>query len=625
MFLWDGLAPDNVNATDTPNLWALKNSGVYFTDHHSTYPTFTMVNSGSFATGAFPGSAGVYDNIIWQPGPTGVDSSGRTIDYRQTVELNDYAILRSLNAWYGGRLLLVETLFQAAQKAGFVTAAIGKTGAAYLQDYGEGGVILDEKMAWPLSLVNELQATGYPLPRLTPLAYPPGTVTLDPNNGDPTAAQPTLYMTDGVTGDPTAGVTSPFRNANQYMLKVYLNYILPNMRPMLSFIWFRDPDGTQHNYGVGTAAAVDALRSQDAFLGQLLAKLDTLGIRDTTDVMILSDHGHSNYSGPLSLFPLRAIVNGDVGEVDPTGYSVSGEVRPADLLTRAGFNAFDGKGCNFSPVLSGIKADGSRVYPTQIDTDGTVCGLPAGRRYTTANFTVPSTLPPDAVIVAPNGGSDVFHIPSADPNLVLRVVRFLQSREEYGAMFINDRYGDIPGTMRLSVIRVQDTAGRAPDIMASYNFDANALIQGAVGTEFCTVRNFRGGHGSFSPIDVHNAMFASGPDFRTGFVDTLPSSNIDVAPTVARILGLSLVGAEGRQLAEAFVDGPNISDFVISKAASRPPPAVGLVMNLPTDPDGLDVDYSATTFTFELQSKSVVAPNGGVAYSYFDSATPIRQ
>src|SRR5262249_26927535 len=176
------------------------------------------------------------------------------------------------------------------------------------------------------------------------------------------------------------------------------------------------------------------------------------------------------------------------------------------------FDLCDGRGCNCSPVLSGIKADGPRFSPTQIDPDGTFCALPAGRLYTTAKFTVPSALPPDAVIVAPNGGSDVFHIPSADPNLVLRVVRFLQSREEYGAMFVNDRYGDFPGTMRLSVIRVQDTADRAPDIMASYNFDANALIQGAVGTEFCTARNFRGGHGSFSPIDVHNAMFASGPD-----------------------------------------------------------------------------------------------------------------
>lgn len=624
LFLWDGLAPGNVNMTDTPNLWALKSAGAYFTAHHSTYPTFTMVNSGSFATGALPGFAGVYDNIIWQPGPMGVDATGQRGDYRQTIELNDYAILRTLNDWYGGHLLLADTLFGAAQQAGLVTAAIGKTGAAYLQDYREGGFVLDEKMAWPLSLVTELQAVPYPLPRLTPFAYPPGTVTLAPNNGDPTAALATSFMTDGVTSDPTASSTSPFRNSNQYMLKIYLNYILPTKLPAVSFIWFKDPDGTQHNYGVGTAAALDALHSEDAFLGQLLAKLDALGIRSTTDVLILSDHGHSNYSGPLSLFPLRSIVAGNVGAVDPNGYSVSGEVRPADLLSRAGFRAFDGKGCKYSPVLSGIKADGTLVYPTQIDADGSLCGLPAGRRYTTGNFTVPASLPPDAVVVAPNGGSDVFHVPSADPSLVESVVRFLQSREEYGAIFVNDRYGNIPGTMHMSVVRIQDLDGRTPDIVASYNFDADAVIQGAVGTEFGTVRNFRGGHGSFSSVDVHNVMVAAGPDFRAGFVDTLATSNADVAPTVAHILGLPLPGAEGRPLIEALVSGPAVSDFISLSTVFRPTPAVGLVMKLPTNPDGLDIDPSATTFTFELLTTFILTSNGGI-YTYFDSARPIRQ
>src|SRR4051794_5047112 len=51
IFVWDGMRPDSITAADTPNLLALKQHGVEFSDNHSTYPTFTMMNAASFATG----------------------------------------------------------------------------------------------------------------------------------------------------------------------------------------------------------------------------------------------------------------------------------------------------------------------------------------------------------------------------------------------------------------------------------------------------------------------------------------------------------------------------------------------------------------------------------------------
>jgi Type I phosphodiesterase / nucleotide pyrophosphatase len=62
IFVWDGLRPDSVTAKDTPNLYAMREAGVNFTDNHSTYPTFTMMNAASFATGSFSGTTGYYDN-----------------------------------------------------------------------------------------------------------------------------------------------------------------------------------------------------------------------------------------------------------------------------------------------------------------------------------------------------------------------------------------------------------------------------------------------------------------------------------------------------------------------------------------------------------------------------------
>src|SRR5207244_10514519 len=126
--VWDGLRPDAIDAARTPNLARLREAGTEFTDNHSTYPTFTMMNSASFATGGFPGTAGFYGNVVWQPGAQGEDSSGKPVDFRQPVFSEDYAILDALGRQVEGRLLLAPTLFDAAQKAGMATIALGKNG-----------------------------------------------------------------------------------------------------------------------------------------------------------------------------------------------------------------------------------------------------------------------------------------------------------------------------------------------------------------------------------------------------------------------------------------------------------------------------------------------------------------
>ena len=112
------------------------------------------------------------------------------------------------------------------------------------------------------------------------------------------------------------------------MLNTYMNFILPVKNPDISVIWFRNPDSTEHGYGPGSAAYKDALGKMDSMLGQLRAQLEKLGINGTTDIIVVSDHGH-NSAGDASLFPLRDIENGAVvttGTNPVSGYSVSGDV-----------------------------------------------------------------------------------------------------------------------------------------------------------------------------------------------------------------------------------------------------------------------------------------------------------
>lgn len=621
IFVWDGMRPDAISAQDTPNLYALAQGGVNFTDHHSTYPTFTMMNSASIATGSFPGTTGFYGNTLWAPGASGNNSSGAPVDFQQPVFTEDYAVLEDLDRYYQGQLLLVGTLFQAAQAAGLKTAAVGKTGAAFLQDYKRGGVILDERHVYPARVAKGLQAAGFALPKLTPFAYPNGEVTLAANNGDPTAGKARVNLADGVTSDPTDASGELNAAANTYLMSAYLDYILPTEKPDVSVVWLRSPDSTEHTYGVGVPNFRDALHTQDRLLGRLEDKLRTLGELDSTNIIVVSDHAHSNVAGSTQFFPLRAIANGTVGNPDPNGYSASGDVRTADLLTRAGFKAFDGNGCTLDPVLSGLKADGSPVYPVRTDPDGSVCGK-AGTKYNTPAYRVPAQLPPDGLVIAANGGSDYLYAPGHDAALVTRAVRFLQSREEYGAIFVADRYS-VPGTLSMSLIRLENTAGRNPDIIVSFNFDENAVVQGFKGTEYESAQNNRGMHGSFSPIDVHNTLVAGGPNFRQGFRDTAPSGNVDVAPTVARIFGLTLPGADGRALEEAMAGGEVVSTNVQQRSLAPTTAATGLTIAHPTDPDGKDVNAGATTYTFEVQAK--VLTQGGKTYTYFDRATPVRK
>ena len=624
VFVWDGMRPDSISETDTPHLAALAKRGTYFADNHSSYPTFTMMNAAAFATGAFSGKSGFYGNTVYRPGAAARTSGGDEVDLNKPVYTEDYGVLKQLDANQDEHLILIGTLFQAAQKAGLKTASVGKSGPAFLQDYKNGGVMIDEKAAFPVEFARELQAAQIALPAAAVFAYPDGGLKLAANNGDPTFQPGTHYLADHVTPDPSDRSGAPPAAANRYLMSVFLDYILPRKHPDLSVVWLRNPDTTEHTYGVGSPNYHAALQAQDELLGKLQDRLAELGLDKSTDVIVVSDHGHSNVSGPFDLFPLRKVENGKTGDVDNEhGYSVSGEVRLAHELSMAGIRAYDGGGCMYDPVLSGIRPDGSQLHPDKA-ADARSCPDYKHARYTTPDYNLLHPfLPREAFVVASNGGSDYLYQPRHDPDRVRTAVRFLQGREEFGAIFVDDRYGDIPGTLPLSLVHLDNAEGRNPDIVVGYSFDEHAMIQGMPGIEFQGVYNHisRGMHGSFSPIDVHNTLVAHGPDFREDFTDMLPSGNVDVAPTIAKILGLELPQADGRPLLEAL-QGPAHREptaySVTPKTVSPSAAATGLAV---TSPIGTPTGKSR--YNFDLRIKEL--RDNDHSYTYLDWARAERQ
>ena len=453
-------------------------------------------------------------------------------------------------------------MLQAAQAKGLKTAAIGKFGAAFIQDYKRGGIILDEDAAIPLGFAKALQNAGYPLPRNTVNAYADGASDLAKDNGDPTAPIPIAKLKDGQTGNPLDRSGALSRRGFAYLTDIFVNHILPNERPDLSVFWSKEPDATNHAYGPGTYNSIDATRMNDEILGRVIDKLRQLGWEQSTDIIITQDHNHSTVSGDLAHYPLRGIVDRGIGSLDPYGYSVSGFVRTAELLTRDGLKAYDGAGCRDIPTLSGVLLDGTHLHPRQDDADGSICRN--AQRYTSPSYKIPKPLPVGAIVVAANAGSDYLFVPDGDQGTVKAAVVSLQSRLQFGAIFVSDKYGDVAGTLPMSLIKTEaSVGGRAPDIIVSFTFDENAAVAGRSGIIYASSVNRRGDHGSFSPTDTHISMMAHGPDFKTGLFDTLPTANVDIAPTVSRILNFDMPDVQGRILDEALEGGPGVTEYTV--------------------------------------------------------------
>ena len=155
------------------------------------------------------------------------------------------------------------------------------------------------------------------------------------------------------------------------------------------------------------------------------------------------------------------------------------------------------------------------------------------------------------IMVVTLGGSTFFYVFEQDQATVRRLVEFLQSSDFAGVIFSGL---PVDGTFPLSHVRL-DLRRSAPDVVVSMrwtdernNYSAPGMLTAAEG-----IRG-RGTHSSLSRYDLHNTLIAAGPDFKAGFVNEMPSGNIDVTPTVLAILGVPQPSPmDGRVLSEAMV------------------------------------------------------------------------
>ena len=160
---------------------------------------------------------------------------------------------------------------------------------------------------------------------------------------------------------------------------------------------------------------------------------------------------------------------------------------------------------------------------------------------------------PGDIMLVGNGGSVLFYVVGHDATVTRRLVEFLQQSDFAGVIFTKQ---GLPGTFHLNDAKIDNP--HAPDVVMAFRWNDSKNQFGTPGMIDADWQRAagQGTHATLSRFDMHNTLVAGGPDFRRGYVDDLPTGNVDLAPTILRILGIvSAEQMDGRVLSEAMVGG----------------------------------------------------------------------
>jgi arylsulfatase A-like enzyme len=266
VLVWDGMRPDFVTERNTPALWKLAHDGVTFRHHHSVYPTATNVNGAAIATGVYPNRNSLLANREYRP----------QIDPRNAFENGEPSIIKKGDEVSGGKYIASPTVAEIVRGAGRRTAIAGTKSVAFLHDrHGEWTAATSKDglikfAAAPMSSSVREET----LRLLGPFLMEPGK-TSDQRNTYATRALTEIQWRDGL--------------------------------PAYSLLWLSDPDMTQHEYSPGAEPSLAAVRSSDRNLALVLESLSKKNARETTDVLVVSDHGFSTIERDIDFAPaLRA-------------------------------------------------------------------------------------------------------------------------------------------------------------------------------------------------------------------------------------------------------------------------------------------------------------------------------
>jgi predicted AlkP superfamily pyrophosphatase or phosphodiesterase len=265
-------------------------------------------------------------------------------------------------------------------------------------------------------------------------------------------------------------------------------------------------------------------------------------------------------------------------------------------LTRRSLTLVDG---GVGRIEDGLRARGL------LDSTNIIVTSDHGFSTETSEFDLPALGAPFARTLD-DGSKDVvvaegaIHFRRPDPARVAAIVAALQRRPEAGAIFTrpgpnSTGAGIVPGTLSFDIARWNHP--RSGDILVSANWTDRANQFGFKGT---TTQRGVAGHGTSSPWDIHNTLMAAGPDFRERATSDLPTSNVDLAPTLLRLLGIP--------------PAPSMAGRAIEEGLRGEPP-----------PASLKVDHAVVTVTSADRRYELTAHLSTVAAHRYLDYTDVKR
>ena len=156
------------------------------------------------------------------------------------------------------------------------------------------------------------------------------------------------------------------------------------------------------------------------------------------------------------------------------------------------------------------------------------------------------------IMLVGNGGTVLFYVVDHDASVTRRLVEFLQQSDFAGVIFTKK---SMQGTFGLDQAKIE--CPQAPDVVMAFRWNEKKNqfgVPGMIDADWQRGAG-QGTHATLSRFDMHNTLIVAGPDFRSGYMDDLPSGNVDLAPTILRILAITpSQPVDGRILSEAMAN-----------------------------------------------------------------------
>ena len=278
--LFDGLRPDLVGPTTTPNLHRLQQQGVTLARQRTVWPSETRTTLTSLVTGASPAGHGIVGNSYLD----------RTHTPPRYADTGDDRAVEALDAAAGGRLI--------------GTPSLGET----LASHDRTLAVLASNSAGATRLLNHK-------------ARKLGHLTLSGHHPRVATSTEMLASIEARLGPPPPSEPKGTSDlaAQQWMTSAFLDIVWPEIAPDVTILSYSEPDVSSHYIGTAAPATLQAIAFTDAQFGRVLDWWKAEGRDAGVQVIVASDHGHVTARRRASVGDALATVGLRCGRADEPG------------------------------------------------------------------------------------------------------------------------------------------------------------------------------------------------------------------------------------------------------------------------------------------------------------------